>query len=121
LIRVGQVLRIPEAKAPATAAAPKPAVISAVPKPAASEEALTAEKFIAIKNGDGAAKAAASPKATAVPAATGDVYVVAKGDNPYSIAKKLSVSYNELLSINNIDDPTKLQIGQKLKIPTKSN
>ncbi len=46
---------------------------------------------------------------------------MAKGDNPYSIAKKLHVSYSELLSVNEIKDPTKIQIGQKLKIPAKKN
>jgi LysM repeat protein len=45
------------------------------------------------------------------------VYVVAKGDNPVTIAKKLKVSYDELLALNHIDDPKKLQIGQKLLIP----
>ena len=40
---------------------------------------------------------------------------MAKGDNPYSIAKKLQVSYNELIAINEIKDPTRVQIGQKLK------
>ena len=44
-------------------------------------------------------------------------YLVAKGDNPVSIARKLKVSESELLKINNIDDPRKLQIGQKLIIP----
>lgn len=44
-------------------------------------------------------------------------YTVAKGDNPYSIAKKLKVGYNDLIKANNIQDPTKLQIGQKLVIP----
>jgi LysM repeat protein len=48
---------------------------------------------------------------------SGKVYVVAKGDKPVSIAKKLKVSYDELLAINHIDDPHKLQIGQKLIIP----
>src|SRR5205823_7415264 len=47
------------------------------------------------------------------------VYVVAKGDNPVTIAKKLKVSYDELLAINHIDDPRKLQVGQKLLIPAK--
>jgi LysM repeat protein len=47
-------------------------------------------------------------------------YVVAKGDNPVSIAKKFKVSYDELLALNHIDDPRKLKIGQKLLIPTKS-
>jgi nucleoid-associated protein YgaU len=48
---------------------------------------------------------------------SGKVYVVAKGDNPVNIAKKLKVSYDELLAVNHIDDPHKLQIGQKLIIP----
>jgi len=48
---------------------------------------------------------------------SGKTYVVAKGDTPVNIAKKLKVSYDELLAINHIDDPHKLQIGQKLLIP----
>ncbi len=47
----------------------------------------------------------------------GKYYIVAKGDNPMSIAKKLKVSQYELLSANGITDPTKLQIGQKLLVP----
>ena len=47
-------------------------------------------------------------------------YVVAKGDNPVSIAKKLKISYDALMAVNQIDDPHKLKIGQKLIIPTKS-
>ena len=46
-------------------------------------------------------------------------YVVAKGDTPVSIAKKLKVPYDNLMAANHIDDPHKLQIGQKLIIPTK--
>ena len=53
----------------------------------------------------------------AAPAEDGKYYIVAKGDNPMSIAKKLKVSQYELLSANGITDPTKLQIGQKLTIP----
>ena len=52
-----------------------------------------------------------------VSAEDGKYYIVAKGDNPMSIAKKLKVSQYELLSANGITDPTKLQIGQKLIIP----
>ena len=47
-------------------------------------------------------------------------YVVAKGDNPVTIAKKFKVSYDDLLEINQIDDPRKLKIGQKLLIPEKT-
>ena len=45
------------------------------------------------------------------------VYVVQKGDSPAGIAKKFKVSYADLLRANNITDPKKLQIGQKLAIP----
>jgi len=48
---------------------------------------------------------------------SGKTYVVVKGDNPVTIAKKLKVSYDELLDLNHISDPRKLQIGQKLLIP----
>ncbi len=46
-------------------------------------------------------------------------YVVVKGDNPVSIARKLKVPYDDLMAANHIDDPHKLQIGQKLIIPSK--
>jgi LysM repeat protein len=45
------------------------------------------------------------------------VYVVQKGDSPAGIAKKFKVSYADLLRTNNIEDPKKLQIGQRLVIP----
>ena len=50
---------------------------------------------------------------------SGKTYVVAKGDNPVTIAKKFKVSYDDLLALNHIDDPRKLKIGQKLLIPAK--
>jgi LysM repeat protein len=49
----------------------------------------------------------------------GKVYIVAKGDNPVTIAKKFKVSYDDLLAVNHIDDPHKLKVGQKLIIPAK--
>jgi LysM repeat protein len=51
----------------------------------------------------------------------GKVYIVAKGDNPVTIAKKFKVSYDDLLAANHIDDPHKLKVGQKLIIPAKSS
>ena len=51
------------------------------------------------------------------PSSSGKTYVVKKGDNPVGIAKKLKVSYNDLIALNHIDDPRKLQIGQKLLVP----
>jgi LysM repeat protein len=52
-----------------------------------------------------------------VPASSGKVYTVGKGDKPVTIAKKLKVSYDDLMALNHIEDPRKLQIGQKLLIP----
>jgi LysM repeat protein len=48
---------------------------------------------------------------------SGKTYVVKKGDNPVNIAKKLKVSYDDLMALNHIEDPRKLRIGQKLLIP----
>jgi len=52
-----------------------------------------------------------------VPVSSGKVYTVEKGDKPVTIAKKLKVSYDDLMALNHIEDPRKLQIGQKLLIP----
>ena len=46
-------------------------------------------------------------------------YTIQRGDNPATIAKKFKVTATELLRVNNIDDPKKLQVGQRILIPTK--
>lgn len=48
---------------------------------------------------------------------SGKIYTVVKGDNPVTIARHLKVSEADLLELNQITDPRKLQIGQKLHIP----
>lgn len=55
------------------------------------------------------------------PLSSGKTYIVKKGDSPVTIAKKLKVSYNDLMALNRIDDPRKLQIGQKLLVPETAN
>ncbi|PYL53113.1 MAG: hypothetical protein DMF25_04750 [Verrucomicrobia bacterium] len=62
-----------------------------------------------------------SVKSQAKVSDSGKVYVVAKGDNPVTIAKKFKVSYDDLLALNHIDDPRKLKIGQKLLLPEKTS
>ena len=52
---------------------------------------------------------------------SGKTYIVAKGDNPVTIAKKFKVAYDDLVTLNHIDDPRKLKIGQKLLIPARSS
>jgi LysM repeat protein len=60
---------------------------------------------------------AAKDEQTKTGSFSGKTYVVKKGDNPAGIAKKLKVTYNDLIALNHIDDPRKLKIGQKLLIP----
>jgi LysM repeat protein len=86
----------------------RPAVSTSVPTTAAAPVAKPAP-----------VKAKTEAAAPAAPAS--GTYTVAKGDNPYKIAKKLGVSYQALVDVNAIKDPTKLQIGQVLKVPTRAN
>jgi LysM repeat protein len=47
----------------------------------------------------------------------GKFYTIQRGDNPAMIAKKFKITASELLKVNNIDDPRKLQVGQRILIP----
>ena len=64
-------------------------------------------------------KAAANGGLAPVVAAGGD-YTVQSGDSPGSIAKKFGIKADDLMKANNITDPKKLRIGQKLVIPGKA-
>jgi len=55
------------------------------------------------------------------PAPAEQSYVVKAGDNPASIAQQFRVKTEDLMALNNIDDPSKLQIGQTLKIPSSGS
>ncbi len=91
---------------PAVAAAAAPAVTQTSPPKAAVANKVAPKDVPAL--------------AAATAAAVG-TYKVEKGDNPYKIAKKLGVTSQDLLKVNSIEDPTKLQIGQVLKVPAKAN
>ena len=69
-----------------------------------------------------AAAAATSAVGSTPPADTAGLaeYTVVKGDSPYKIAKKFKITPDELMKVNGITDPKKIQIGQKLKIPASS-
>lgn len=136
LIRVGQVLTLP-----LTGAAPKAAIKSGQAVDKTANKPGEAPAKVPAKSVQSETKAPASqgiissvakpveaskPKPEAAPPAgealpADGTYTVAKGDNPYSIARRYHVSYQDLLTLNNIEDPTKIQIGQKLKIPKPGN
>jgi LysM repeat protein len=79
----------------------------------ANEKAL-ADQITALQKVATAPKAAASGKA-ASPAGPGE-YVVAKGDNLGSIAKKNGISLKAIQDLNPGVNANRLQIGQKLKV-----
>lgn len=123
-IRVGQVLKLPSsattkpsevkpAVAPVSKATDQPKVVTKQ-EPAQTKVAETPKPTVAATS---PAKTETEKPHATESAGAGGTYVVVKGDNPYSIAKKLKVSYAALLKANKIEDPTKLQIGQKLVIP----
>ncbi len=64
--------------------------------------------------------AVVAPVPSPSPSPVEQTYIVQAGDNPASIAQKFRVKTEDLMAVNNIDDPGKLQIGQTLKIPSTS-
>lgn len=60
--------------------------------------------------------AAAPPAAQAAPAAADGFYTVKRGDTLYSIALEHGVDYREMAQWNGIDDPSKLRVGQPLRV-----
>lgn len=139
MIQVGQVLEIPKPGAAGKASVPgseavtqSAPVAKAAPEvkatrtepikstviPAKKEAFLAASKEVPLPKAHPAPEVK-SPAPSSVGEAKPDIYVVEKGDNPYSIARRFHVSYKKLLEINEIKDPTKIQIGQKLKLPAQ--
>lgn len=119
-IRAGVVLRIPQGKRIVAEAPPEVAAIRDQPKPSDSELGLVE---ILPPVGSEAAQLIRptlrqledAPRATLV--ASGRTHTVKSGENVWRISNQYKVSQKELLSLNNITDPTKLKIGQVLKLP----
>lgn len=68
-----------------------------------------------------AAKKKETAKASAPVKSAGGTrsHVVQKGDTVYNLARRYNISVNDVLKHNNISDPSKLQLGQVLKIPVR--
>ncbi len=93
VLRPGQMLAIPAAKAPA--------------KPVTAETST----------------AAAAAKPTDIPPTktTPVLYTVKKGDTLTSIARHFGLTTTDLTKVNKITDPKKLQLGQVLKVPPRKS
>ena len=95
VLRPGQILNVPVKKNAERA----PAIEPPAPNPVVKKTAETTAK---------------------APAAPG-TYEVQKGDTATSIARRFGVSVDDLLKLNKIANPKKLQLGQTLKLPVKKN
>mgnify|MGYP003677743410 CR=1 FL=1 len=76
------------------------------------------------KTGSSAASAPAKttpPPAPKKPAAGAgyDLYTIKKGENPWTISKKLKVSHQSILDLNKNLNFRDLKIGQQIKVPRK--
>jgi len=78
------------------------------------------QKEIAPRNDSKPSHSASKDDHAKTPSSFGKTYTVKRGDNPVTIAKKFKVSYDDLIALNHIEDPHKLQIGQKLLIPAQA-
>lgn len=70
--------------------------------------------------GSGVALAAAQSSMTgtgAAPSASVQYHVVAKGENLFRIALKYGTTVTVLAQLNNLSDPTKIYVGQKIYLP----
>ena len=101
-------------KASADAVAALQADLAATKEQTAKNEAEFAAAIVALQK-VAAAKPTTNTGKNATPAGPGE-YVVAKGDNLGSIAKKNGISLKAIQDLNPGVNPNRLQIGQKLKV-----
>jgi LysM repeat protein len=106
---------LPESN-PGVKASAEASIAPSVAPTAAPNEAAKAVAQPQTKVVEAPAKPVTPPASSSVKD-SGKVYTVVKGDNPVTIARHLKVSEADLLALNQITDPRRLQINQKLKIP----
>ena len=102
-----------ELEAAAPAPTPAPAVRT-VPQTEDREDAVTPP----VRN-KAAVAPAPVPAAKPKPATGSRSHVIGKGDTIYNVAKRYGISPNEVIRANGISDPSRLQMGQVLKITVK--
>jgi LysM repeat protein len=103
-------------KLPATSGNPS-REIGATDKPAGKTVPADVQKLVDSSHAAGGNSKSPNGSASEGVGEAAKIYVVQRGDSPAGIAKKFKVSYADLLRTNNIEDPKKLQIGQRLMIP----
>ena len=122
VLRVGQILKVPEKpiqqESQATVAQGDQTAGSQV---AGSTDSAVGTTTMAPTGSSSPNPSAPSPATASVSNGASNAasaeYTVVKGDSPYRIAKHFKITPDELMKANNITDPKKIQIGQKLIIP----
>lgn len=115
-IRAGAVLRIPQGKRIVAEDPPEVAAIrnrAAVPD---SEQGLV-EILPQVEATQAQLIRATSREQAEAPRTAGKSHTVKSGENIWRISNQYKISQKELLQLNGISDPSKLQIGQVLKLP----
>jgi len=129
--------RAKELPPPAKVTPPAPMPAPVVQEPPAQIPAIE-EKLVAAAPEPESAPVLVAKAATATPAETvqcepcatcaykdscpvaGDAYVVRPGDSLGRLARKFGVSVKTLVALNDIEDPSLIKIGQKLRVPVCS-
>jgi LysM repeat protein len=97
------------------AAVASPSTVPASEAPEETDRPVTSEQP-AIQS-DAPASAAPSLAASSEPAASGETYRVKSGDTLSAIAARFGTTTGVLVRLNGITDPSKLKVGQVLKLP----
>lgn len=118
LVVAGSASPSPRTAAPTDAggAAPTPAPVDATEAPAATDDPSATAEPSTGPNAPGSS-AAPSPGASAQPATSGATYRVKSGDTLSAIAARFGTTTRVLIKLNGIADPSKLKIGQILRLP----
>jgi LysM repeat protein len=90
-----------------------------VPVARATTPTTKASSTATTKAGTTGGTATTKASTTTPPTDSGVIYVVVSGDSLGSIATKLKVLKSDILTLNNIADPNKVLVGQKLHVPNK--
>ena len=122
VLQVGQILKVPAkgmSQAVSDVSAQAGKVVEGVQQAPAAVVGAVTSATTALTGANPAAGAAAVAAPVEDQGPTTE-YTVVKGDSPYKIAKKFKITPDQLMKANGITDPKKIQIGQKLKIPTSA-
>ena len=114
-IRAGAVLRIPESKRIIAETPPEVAAIRNQSRPNDAELGLV--EIVPTTPRATVVRPAPRQEVAAPVVASGRTHTIVSGDNIWRISSKYKVDQKELMTLNNITDPTKLRIGQVIKLP----